>query len=90
MIKADAATGHTPGEAATCTEPQICTVCETVLELPTGHNHSESVIAPTCEAMGYSVFTCDCGDTYTANFTDKAEHEYETEITEPTCESRRD
>jgi hypothetical protein len=55
MIKADAATGHTPGEAATCTEPQICTVCETVLELPTGHNHSESVIAPTCEAMGYSV-----------------------------------
>ena len=87
MIKADAATGHTPGEAATCTEPQICTVCETVLELPTGHNHSESVIAPTCEAMGYSVFTCDCGDTYTANFTDKAEHEYETEITEPTCVS---
>ena len=87
MIKADAATGHTPGEAATCTEPQICTVCETVLALPTGHNHSESVIAPTCEAMGYSVFTCDCGDTYTANFTDKAEHEYETEITEPTCVS---
>ncbi len=87
MIKADTATGHTPGEAATCTEPQICTECETVLELPTGHNHSESIIAPTCEAMGYSVFTCDCGDTYTANFTDKAEHEYETETTAPTCES---
>ena len=87
MIKADAATGHTPGEAATCTEPQICTVCETVLELPTGHSYSESVIAPTCEAMGYTVFTCDCGDTYTADFTDKAQHEYETETTEPTCES---
>jgi len=87
MIKADGATGHTPGEAATCTEPQICTVCETVLDLPTGHNHSESVVAPTCEAMGYSVFTCDCGDTYTANFTDKAEHDFEKTVTEPTCES---
>jgi len=85
MIKADAATGHTPGEAATCTEPQICTVCETVLELPTGHSYFESVVAPTCEAMGYSVFTCDCGDTYTANFTDKADHDFEKTVTEPTC-----
>jgi len=87
MIKSDAATGHTPGEVANCTEPQICTVCETVLELPTGHTYSESVIDSTCEAMGYSIFACDCGDTYTANFTDKAEHEYITETTEPTCES---
>ncbi len=85
MIKSDSATGHTPGKAATCTEPQICTVCETVLELPTGHNHSEEVIAPTCTAMGYSIFTCNCGDSYVGNYTDKAEHNYIETVTAPTC-----
>ena len=28
---------HTPGPAATCTEPQVCTVCGEVLEEATGH-----------------------------------------------------
>ncbi|HPR39668.1 MAG TPA: DHHW family protein [Oscillospiraceae bacterium] len=28
---------HTPGPAATCTEPQVCTVCGAVLEEATGH-----------------------------------------------------
>ena len=54
MIKAEFATGHTPGAAATCTQPQICTVCETVLALPTGHHYETEVIAPTCAAMGYT------------------------------------
>lgn len=86
MIKSESATGHTPGKAATCTEPQTCEKCGTVLELPKGHNYSETVIAPTCEAMGYSVFECtECGDSYTGNFTDKAEHHYHTKVTEPTC-----
>ena len=39
MIISDSATGHTPGDEATCTEPQICIVCDTILELPKGHNH---------------------------------------------------
>lgn len=63
MIKSESATGHTPGTAATCTEPQTCEKCGTVLELPKGHSYSEAVIAPTCTAMGYSVFECtECGD----------------------------
>ena len=45
MIKATSATGHTPGKAATCTEPQVCEVCGTVLELPTGHHYDGKVIA---------------------------------------------
>lgn len=86
MIKSESATGHTPGKAATCTEPQTCEKCGTVLELPKGHTYSETVIAPTCEAMGYSVFECtECGDSYTGNFTDKAEHDYNTVVTAPTC-----
>lgn len=85
MIKSDSATGHTPGKAATCTEPQTCTVCGTVLELPKGHSYSEEVISPTCTAMGYSIFTCDCGESYVGNYTDMAEHDYVETVTAPTC-----
>lgn len=88
MIKATNANGHTPGVAATCTEPQRCTVCDTVLELPTGHHYDSKVIAPTCTSMGYTVYTCrDCGDTYTGDYTDKAEHNYKKTVTAPTCTS---
>lgn len=88
MIKATNANGHTPGTAATCTEPQRCTVCDTVLELPTGHHYDSKVIAPTCTSMGYTVYTChDCGDTYTGDYTDKAEHDYKKTVTAPTCTS---
>ena len=87
MIKATSANGHTPGTEATCTEPQICLVCETVLELPLGHSHSEEVIEPTCTAMGYTIFTCECGDSYMADYTDKIDHDYDEEVTEPTCTS---
>lgn len=86
MIKSESATGHTPGKAATCTEPQTCEKCGTVLELPKGHHYGKTVISSTCTDMGYTVFKCaDCGDNYTGEFTDKAEHDYHTEITAPTC-----
>lgn len=86
MIKASNANGHTKGTAATCTEPQTCEVCKTVLELPKGHTYTETIIDPTCDEMGYSLFECsDCHDTYTGNYTDKADHEYKTTITNPTC-----
>jgi len=38
---------HTPGPEATCTEPQICTVCETELETEGGHIPG---LAATCTA----------------------------------------
>ena len=63
MIQAESATSHTPGAAATCTQPQTCEKCGTVLELPTGHHYETEVVAPTCTAMGYTVYTCaDCGE----------------------------
>lgn len=86
MIKAESATGHTPGKAATCTDPRTCEKCGTVLELPTGHSYSENVVKPTCAAMGYTEYKCDnCDDSYIGDYTDKAEHEYAKNITAPTC-----
>ena len=86
MIKADSAKGHTSGKAATCTEPQICEVCDTVLELPTGHHYSEKIVAPTCTEMGYTVFECkDCKDTYNGDYTDKIAHDYKKTVTAPSC-----
>lgn len=87
MIKAESATGHTPGAAAACTKPQICEKCGTVIELPKGHSYDSKTVEPTCTSMGYTVYTCHCGDTYTGEFTDKAEHDYNTVVTAPTCTS---
>ncbi len=86
MIKAKSATGHTPGEAATCTEPQTCEKCGTVLALPKGHSYSEKIVAPTCTAMGYTEYKCDnCDDSYVGDYTDKAEHDYKKTVTAPSC-----
>lgn len=86
MIKATSANGHTPGAEATCTEPQLCEDCGTVLESAIGHDYSAEVTEPTCTAMGYTTYTCDnCGDSYIGDYTDKAEHEYSETVTEPTC-----
>lgn len=39
------------------------------------HNYETSVVSPSC-AEGYTVFTCDCGDTYTGDYTDPTGHDY--------------
>ena len=86
MIKAESTTGHTPGKAATCTDPQTCEKCGTVLELPKGHSYSEKIFAPTCTVMGYTEYKCDnCDDSYIGDYTDKAEHDYKQTVTNPTC-----
>lgn len=86
MLKAESATGHTPGKSATCTEPQTCTKCGTVLELPTGHHYDGKITEPTCTAMGYTVYTCRaCSDTYTGDYTNKINHDYEVAVTAPSC-----
>lgn len=86
IIQAISATGHKPGAAATCTEPQICENCGAVLELPKGHHYTEVVTPPSCTAMGYTTYTCDdCGTSYTGDYTDKTEHHYHSVITPATC-----
>ena len=74
-LEGDAAAGHVPGEAATCTTPQLCTKCGAVIANALGHDYQEKVTAPTCTEMGYTTFTCSrCGDTYKGDYTDAAGH----------------
>ena len=48
--------GHTPGDAATCTEAQICTVCQAVVVEAKGHKHVHAVEGKNI------VNKCSCGD----------------------------
>ena len=62
------ATGHTPGEAATCTTAQTCTVCDAELKAALGHSYEGVVTAPTCTDGGYTTYTCSvCDDDYVAD-----------------------
>lgn len=77
-------TEHTPGTAATCTTPQLCTVCGTVLQEPVDHQFSDvTFICSVCgisELVAYRSFdaiTQICTYTQTGStltfFYDKAE-----------------
>ena len=63
---------HTPGPAATCTSEQYCEVCDQKIADKIPHSDTVTeVVAPGCEADGYTVYTCSvCGyvhnDTYVA------------------------
>lgn len=83
------ATGHVAGEGASCTEPQLCAVCGTVLSPAHGHNYIAEITAPTCQKMGYTTYTCDdCGDSYKSDYSDPLGHSFEGAVTEPTCTER--
>ena len=49
---------HSGGAAATCTTPQTCLTCGTILASPTGHTTEDTVIPPTCDSPGYTQHTC--------------------------------
>lgn len=72
-------------KAPTCTEKgwsayETCSRCNynTYAELPAlNHDYQAVTVAPTCEADGYTIFTCSrCKDSYTANPTDKLGHQF--------------
>lgn len=74
-LEATSPKGHTPGEAATCVNPQLCTVCGAVLAHATGHSYKAEVTAPTCTKMGFTTYTCEsCGDSYVSDHTDPTGH----------------
>ncbi len=74
-LEGNVAAGHVPGEAATCTTPQLCTNCGAVLQAALGHDYQKEVTAPTCTEMGYTTYTCShCGDTYKGDYTDATGH----------------
>ena len=76
---------HPSAKAPTCTEIgwdayDTCSRCDytTYVELPAlNHDYQAVTVDPTCEADGYTVFTCSrCKDSYTANPTDKLGHKF--------------
>ena len=80
------ATGHTPGEGATCLNPGTCTVCGAVLDKASGHNFQPEVTAPTCLKLGFTTYTCaNCGYSYKSDYTDPLGHDHKPIVTEPTC-----
>ena len=69
------ALSHTPGAAATCTAPQTCTVCHTVLAPKADHSYTTAVTRPTCTEGGYTTYTCSaCDHSYTADHTEIVPH----------------
>lgn len=61
-----AALGHTAGAAATCTAPQVCSVCSTLLSPALGHTEiTDAAIEPDCTNTGLSEGShCStCGET---------------------------
>ena len=76
---------HHDAQAPTCTEKgwnayETCSRCDhtTYTELPAlNHDYQAVTVAPTCEADGYTVFTCSrCKDSYTADPTDQLGHQF--------------
>ena len=76
---------HHEANAPTCTEIgwdayKTCSRCDytTYAELPAlNHDYQAVTVEPTCEADGYTVFTCSrCKDSYTADPTDKLGHQF--------------
>lgn len=72
-------------KALTCTEPgwnayETCSRCNytTYAEQPAlNHDYQAVTVEPTCEADGYTIFTCSrCKDSYTADPTDKLGHQF--------------
>ena len=69
----------------TCTEPgcdayETCSRCDytTYVERPAlNHDYQAVTVEPTCEADGYTIFTCSrCKDSYTADPTDQLGHQF--------------
>ena len=50
---------------------QVCTRCGAV-DTAHVHKYTKKVVEPTCKAKGYTLYTCDCGDSYKADYTPAA------------------
>lgn len=51
------------------------------------HNYvAVQTVKPNCTTEGYTVYKCECGDAYNADFTAKTAHNYNETVVEPTTE----
>lgn len=49
------------------------------------HSYKTVVTPPTCTTQGYTTYTCECGDTYIADYVYAKGHTYTSYVTDPTC-----
>ena len=63
------ATGHDFGT------DNVCDECGYEVESHT-HEYTETVIAPTCTTVGYTVYECSCGHTYRTDYIDQTGHRW--------------
>ena len=77
--------GKSPTETETgLTDGEKCVVCGTVTKeqqiipvLNHTHAYTATVIDPTCTEMGYTTYSCSCGDTYVGEYSDATGHKIE-------------
>ena len=90
FVREIAATGHTPGAAATCTKAQTCTVCGAELAARLGHDWGEPYIyaEPDCVSSGAMYRDCKrCGQTGAYGSIEPLGHAYGSyaQTQAPTC-----
>ncbi len=76
-------------------QKRTCSNCQITEEKKTDkisenhtHSYTEQVVQPTCTAEGYTVYTCNCGHTYTGNTVSAKSHGYTAQVVKPTCETQ--
>ncbi len=82
-------------EKADCTrdgmQKRICTECNyeelSKIDAP-AHNLSATKTEPTCEAQGFTTYTCSCGYSYVSEHQSPIGHNFSKQVTEPTCQSQ--
>lgn len=40
------------------------------------HDYKTTITAPKCDKQGYTIYTCDCGDSYVSDYINALEHEF--------------
>ncbi len=70
------------------TEGSHCSRCDDVTTVQSvvpalGHTYDFVVTAPTCTEQGYTTYSCECGDSYVADYVDTLEHNHTSVITTP-------
>ncbi len=92
----DTVNSHSAGDETACTPDSdfhydsddkakghwhVCTVCGKDMKAA-DHDYAEDVIAPTCNAGGYTTYTCECGYSYRGSETaaDPSLHDYSVSV----------
>lgn len=84
-----------PTETTKGTETGVCSRCQDTItrdipELNHEHSYTETIVAPTCTAKGYTLHKCSCGYEYRTDETEKIPHTpaaaVEENRIEPKCE----